>query len=122
MYSALLKVVHERDRELGRTSDDLSKQLAGGLTEQALARGLTHIGSARFSEDGRIVGMTDTANPSAEWARTAVGNVGDLVGKPLARSSEGAAQLNQHIQLSQTQNLAQSAPTQDDSSLRGPRM
>ncbi|HEY1136347.1 MAG TPA: peptidoglycan-binding protein [Xanthomonadaceae bacterium] len=122
MYSALLKVVHERDREIGRTSDDLSKQLAGGLTEQALARGLTHIGSARFSEDGRTVGMTDTANPSAEWARTAVGNVGDLVGKHLARSSEGAAQLNQHIQLSQTQNLAQSAQTQDDSSLRGPKM
>ncbi len=66
MYAALLKVVHERDRELGRAPDDISRQLAGGLTEQALARGLTNIGSAKFSGDGRIVGITDTANPSAE--------------------------------------------------------
>jgi peptidoglycan hydrolase-like protein with peptidoglycan-binding domain len=122
MYATLLNVVHERDRELGRTPDDLSKQLAGGLTEQALARGLTSIGSAKFFEDGRLVGMTDTANPSAEWARTAIGNVGDLVGKPLAQSSEGVAQLNQQIQLSQAQNLAQNAPTQDDPSPRGPRV
>jgi putative chitinase len=122
MYSALLNVVHDRDRELGRTPDELSKQLAGGLTEQALARGLTSIGSAKFSEDGRIVGMTDTANPSAEWARTAVGNVGELVGKPLAQSSEGVAQLNQQIQLLQAQNLTQNAPTQDDPSPKGPRV
>lgn len=120
MYSALLNVVHERDRALGRTPDELSKQLAGGLTEQALARGLTSIGSARFSEDGRIVGMADTVNPSAEWARTAVGNVGELVGKPLVQSSENATQLNQQIQLSQERNLAQSAPTQDNLSPRGP--
>lgn len=122
MYATLLNVVHERDRELGRTPDDLSKQLAGGLTEQALARGLTSIGSAKFFEDGRLVGMTDTANPSAEWARTAIGNVGDLVGKPLAQSSEGVAQLNQQIQLSQAQNMTQNAPTRDDSSPNGPRM
>jgi hypothetical protein len=122
MYTTLLKAVHERDRELGRTPDDLSKQLAGGLTEQALARGLTSIGAARFSEDGRIVGMTDTANPSAEWARTAVGNVGELVGKPLAQSSEGVAQLNQQIPLSQTQNLAQNLSTHDDPTPKGPRV
>lgn len=122
MYAALLKVVHERDRELGRIPDALSSQLAGGLTEQALARGLTRIGSAQFSGDGRVVGMTDTANPSAEWARTAVGNVGELVGKPLAQSSEYATQLNQQIQLSQAQSLTQNAPTQDDPALRGPRV
>jgi putative chitinase len=122
MYSALLNVVHDRDRELGRKPDVLSKQLAGGLTEQALTRGLTSIGAARFSEDGRIVGMTDTANPSAEWARTAVGNVGELVGKPLAQTSEGVAQLNQQIPLSQTQNLAQNLSTHDDPTPKGPRV
>ncbi|MBX3712083.1 MAG: peptidoglycan-binding protein [Lysobacter sp.] len=122
MYSVLLNVVHERDRELGRTPDELSKQLAGGLTEQALARGLTSIGSAKFFEDGRLVGMTDTTDPSAEWARTAIGNVGELVGKPLARSSENTSQLNQQIQLSQAQSLTQNAPTQDDPSPKGPRV
>jgi hypothetical protein len=122
MYATLLKVVHERDRELGRTPDELSRQLAGGLTEQALARGLTTIGFARFSDDGRIVGMTDTMNPSAEWARTAVGSVGELVGKPLAQSSDGAAQLHQQIQMSQAQTLAQNTPTLDDPSAKGPRV
>lgn len=122
MYASLLNVVHERDRQLGRTPDALSSQLAGGLTEQALARGLTHIGSAQFSGDGRIVGMTDTANPSAEWARTAVGHVGELVGKPLTQSSENAAQLNQQIQLSRAQHLTQNAPTQDDPTLKGPKV
>lgn len=122
MYAALLKVVHERDRELGRTPDAHSSQLAGGLTEQALARGLTRIGFAQFSGDGRIVGMTDTTNPSAEWARTAIGNVGELVGRPLAQSSENAIQLNQEIQLSQAQSLTQNAPAQDDPSHKGPRV
>ena len=121
MYDTLLKAVHDRDRELGRTPDELSKQLAGGLTEQALARGLTRIGYAKFSEDGRIVGMTDTATPSAEWARTAVGNVGVLVGKPLFQSSEGATQLNQQIQLSQAQHLAQGAQIHHTPSPTGPR-
>lgn len=122
MFAALLTVVHERDRELGRTPDALSSQLAGGLTEQALARGLTRIGSVQFSGDGRIVGMTDTANPSAEWARTAVGHVGVLVGRPLAQSSENATQLNEQIQLSQAQSLTQNAPSQGDPSHRGPRV
>lgn len=122
MYASLLNVVHERDRQLGRTPDALSSQRAGGLTEQALARGLTHIGSAQFSRDGRVVGMTDTANPSAEWARTAIGNVGELVGKPLAQSSEGAAQLNQQIRGAQAQHLTQNAPTQDDPAPKGPKV
>ncbi len=122
MYAALLKVVHERDRELGRAPDEISRQLAGGLTEQALARGLTSIGSAKFSEDGRVVGMTDTANPSAEWARTAAGDVGELAGKPLTQSSENATRHNQQIQLSQAQNIAQNAPTQDEPAPKGPRV
>jgi hypothetical protein len=119
MYTALLKVVNERDQEFGRTPDMLSKQLAAGLTEQAVARGLTSIGFASFSDDGRTVGMTDTVSPSAEWAKTAVGNVGELVAKPLDQSSEGAAQHHQQLEWSKAQNLAQSTPTQDAPSPRG---
>lgn len=122
MYVTLLKAVHERDHELGRAPDELSKRLAGGLTEQALARGLSTIGFAGFSDDGRIVGMTDTMNPSAEWATTAVGSVGELVGKSFAQSSEAAAQLHHQSQLSQTQHLGQNAQTQDDPSPKGPRI
>jgi hypothetical protein len=51
-----------------------------------------------------------------------VGNVGELVGKPLAQSSENAAQLSRELLLSQERNLAQNAPTQDDATLKGPRV
>ena len=125
MYASLLKVVHERDRELGRTPDEFSRQLAAGLTEQALSRGLTSIGHAKFSEDGTTVGMADTANPYAEWARTAAGHVGTLAGRSLAQNSEAAAQWNEQIALAQatpTQLLAQPQPSLEDASPRGPRV
>ena len=38
--------------------------------------------------------VTNSTDPSAPWARTAVGQVGDLVGQPLAQSSEQVATLN----------------------------
>ncbi len=88
MYATLLKVVHERDHALGRKPDEHSKQLAGALTEQALAKGITTIGAAKFSDDGKVVGMTNTPSLSAEWAKTAAGHVGELADRPLAQSSE----------------------------------
>jgi hypothetical protein len=123
MFSTLLAVVHERDRELGRTPDAHSKQLAGGLTEQALARGLTTIGAAKFSDDGKIVGMTGTANLTAEWANTAVGRVGEQAGRPLAQSSEGATKLNQQTeQKIAAQTQTQASATQDDPTPKGPKL
>lgn len=122
MYAALLKVVHDRDREQARTPDELSNRLAGALTEQALMRGLTNIGAAKFSNDGRIVAMTDTPNMSAEWAKTAVGNTDELVGRSLAESSDGARQLNHQIELSQARTIAQNTQTPDDPIPKGPKV
>lgn len=45
--------------------------------------------------DGMKVGMTDTADLSSPWAKTAVGDVGQLAGQTLARSSENVAAINQ---------------------------
>lgn len=125
MYATLLEVVHERDRALGRTPDEHSKQLAGGLTERALSQGLTTIGAAKFSDDGKVVGMTDTPNLSAEWARTSAGSAAEMAGRPLAQSSEGAAKLSEQIEQAralQAQTQTQTPPTQDDPAPKGPKL
>lgn len=123
MFSTLLNVAYDRDDKLGRPHDQCSVQLAGGLTEQALARGLTTIGAAKFTDDGTKVGMTNTADLGAPWAKTAVGNVGELVNRPLAQSSEGATKLNQHMELAlAVQTQTQTPATQDDPGPKGPRV
>lgn len=123
MFSTLLNVAHDRDDKLGRPHDQCSVQLAGGLTEQALARGLTNIGAAKFTDDGTKVGMTNTTDLGAPWAKTAVGHVGELVNRPLAQSSEGATKLNQHIELAlAVQTQTQSLTTQEDPAPKGPKL
>ena len=122
MFSTLLNAVHARDDQLGRPHDQSSVQLAGALTEQALARGLTTIGAAKFTDDGTKVGMTNTTDMEAPWAKTAVGNVGELVNRPLTQSSEGATTLSQQMQQTQAQTQTQTPPTQDDPAPKGPRL
>lgn len=123
MFAALLNVVHDRDDKLGKPHDQASVQLAGALTEQALVRGLTTIGAARFTDDGTKVGMTNTTDLDAPWAKTAAGNVADLVNRPLSQSSESAMTLNQQIALQQTtQAQTQPSPSLDDPTPKGPRL
>jgi len=110
MFAALLRTVNERDKELGREPDEVSRQLAGGLVEKARERGLETIGAAKFTPDGTKVGMTDTADLSAPWAKTAVGDIGQLAGQSLARSSENVAAINQQQALEQS--LKQPTQTQ----------
>ncbi len=102
MFAALLGTVNERDRQLGREPDDISRQLAGGLVEKARERGLDTIGAAKFTAEGTKVGMTDTADLTAPWAKTAVGDVGQLAGLKLSQSSENVATINQQIALEQS--------------------
>jgi hypothetical protein len=101
MYLAALRAVNERDKALGRETDEISRQLAGGLVEKARERGLETIGAVKFTPDGTRVGMTDTADLSAPWAKTAVGDVGQLVGRKLEQSSENVATINQQQALQQ---------------------
>lgn len=102
MFTALLSVVHDRDDLSRRPHDQTSVQLAGGLTEKARERGLDTIGFAQFTPDGTKVAMTNTVDPTAPWARTAVGHVGELVGQSLQQSSEKVASINQQLALAQT--------------------
>lgn len=118
MFATLLRTVNERDKEHGREPDEFSRQLAGGLVEKARERGLEAIGAAKFTPDGTKVGMTDTADLSAPWARTAVGDVGQLVGQTLSKSSENVAAINQQQFLEQ--NLKPTQPTQAMDGPEGP--
>lgn len=125
MFAAALRAVNNRDAEMGRQPDDVSRQLAGGLVEKALERGLESIGAARFTSDGTKVGMTDTVDLSAPWAKTAVADVGQLAGQTLAESTENVAAINQQQSLEQS--LRQPTQTQtmqgfEDPAPKGPRM
>lgn len=125
MFATLLRTVNERDAQLGREPDEVSRQLAGGLTEQARARGLNMIGNASFTPDGTRVGMTDTKDLEAPWAKTAVGDVGQLTGQSLARSSEHIAAINQQQTLEQSQKpptQTQSMTGPEDQATKAPRM
>lgn len=105
LFATLLGAVNERDKQLGREPDEISRQLAGGLVEKARERGLDTIGAAKFTPDGTKVGMTDTADLSAPWAKTAVGDVGQLTGQKLSQSSEKVAAINQQQALEQSLKL-----------------
>lgn len=125
MFASVLSTVHERDRALGREPDEISRQLAGGLVEKARERGLDTILAAKFTHDGTKVGMSDTADLSAEWARTAVGDVRLLAAQKLEQSSENVAAINQKQALEQS--LQPSQPTQgldgpDGPGPKGPRL
>jgi hypothetical protein len=125
MYLAALRAVNERDAQMGRQPDEISRQLAAGLVEKARERGLDTIGAARFTPDGIKVGMTDTADLSSPLARTAVGDVGQLAGQTLSQSSDNVAAINQKQTLAQS--LQPSPPTQgldgpDGPAPKGPRL
>jgi hypothetical protein len=125
MFATLLGAVNERDKQLGREPDEISLQLAGGLTEKARERGLDTIGAAKFTPDGTKVGMTDTADLSAPWAKTAVGDVGQLAGQKLSQSSENVAAINQQVALEQSlkpPSQTQSMQGPEDPTPKGPRM
>lgn len=125
MLASVLRTVNERDKALGREPDEISRQLAGGLVEKARERGLDTIGAVKFTPDGTKVGITDTADLSAPWAKTAVGDVGQLAGQKLSQSSENVAAINQQIALEQslkTPTHMQSMQGPEDSTPKGPRL
>lgn len=93
--------------------------------EKARERGLDAIGAARFTADGTKVGMTDTEDLCAPWARKAVGDVAQLAGQSLACSSENVAAIDQRQALERNHRQdaqAQATPGLEDSAPKGPRM
>jgi hypothetical protein len=128
MFAALHKVVNERGNAIDpdrRPDETVAKQVAGGLVEEARRRGLDTIGAAKFTPDGTKVGMTDTSDLSAPWAKTAAGDVGQLAEQKLSQSSENVATINQQQALEQSlkpPSQTQSMQGPDDPAPKGPRM
>ena len=67
--------------------------------------------------------MTDTKDPSAERARTAVGDVARASQQPMPDSSERVAEINQSLALTAQRNAPQQTldPSPNDPG-RGPKM
>lgn len=113
MFRTLLKAVHEEDERRGRAPDEVSTRVAAGLTADAAERDLKHIGFAQFIDNGRKVAMSDTEDPSKEWARTATGDVARAAQTPVEDNSQRLAD----IRIAQAQTLEQ---TQALERTRGP--
>jgi hypothetical protein len=113
MVNSVLTGLNEEDKKRGREPHPQSEQIAASLVCDARDRGLDKIGFFCLSTDGRHAYMTDTANPSAEWAKTAVGDVGRAAQSSLPESSERIAQINQRLELqnNQTTTIAQAVDT-----------
>lgn len=101
MFRQILSGVHAEDRKRGREPDAFSEQVAAGLTVDAKARGLSSIGFLQFSPDGSKAYITDTQDPSAERARTAVGDIGQAAQQSMGASSEKLTQLNESLAMKQ---------------------
>ncbi len=125
MYTTLLDAVHQRDRQLGREPDHISAQLAGGLVQEACARGLCTVGAASFNADGSKVGMTDTADLDCPWGRTAVGDVARLAAQPLQQSTDQVDRIVQQQGLGQgiaQPVLGQGVVGPEEQGMKGPRL
>ena len=109
MHCAIQSTLQEEDRLRGNDPHPGGAAIAAGLVGDARDRGLDTIGFCKLSQDGRFAYITNTTNPSAEWAKTAVGDVGKAAQFTLQESSERVAQINQTLeqQRSQTQTIAQ---------------
>ena len=123
MFASALKGLHEEDEKRGREPHPLSVQMAGSLVCTARQRELSCIGFFELNKDGSKAYMTDTKDPSAEWARTAVGDVARASQQPMPDSSERVAEINQSLALTAQRNAPQPTldPSQNDPG-RGPKM
>ena len=106
-YRFFLNVAQERSASLGLGANDKDEILAAGLTSVALRRGMVDgVGFAAFSPDGTQVAMTDTRNPSAEWARTGVGKVPELLQQSMDDSSRIVADVSRNLEQQRQQTVA----------------
>jgi hypothetical protein len=113
-----------RDAELGRPSYETSMRLAAGMTAEARERGLDTIAFAQFSPDGRRFYMADTPDPSSPVARTAVGDVAQVLQQSVADSSQRVVQLDQAQAVAQSLVPLTQRQVQDQAAAmtQGPRL
>lgn len=97
IYDQALKNVQAIDAQRGRTSDDMTKNLAGSLATAAHAERLTRIDHVILSDDGKraFAVQGDLNSPLKRMAEV---NVAQAVAKPLEQSSAEFQKLSQQNQ------------------------
>ena len=103
IYSQALKNIQAIDAERGRTSDNMTNNLAGSLATAARAGGLTRIDHVIMSDDGKraFAVQGELNSPLKQMAEV---NVVQAVAKPLEQSSAEFQKLPQNQQQANTQN------------------
>jgi peptidoglycan hydrolase-like protein with peptidoglycan-binding domain len=103
MYSQALGLVQGLDAQQGRASDQMSANLAGALSAQSRAEGMTRIDHIALSDDASraYVIQGDLNSPFKQYASV---DVAQAVVQPLEQSSEAWSQA--HVQAQQQQQVA----------------
>lgn len=121
MHASIESALHAEDRARGREPHPRSAEIAASLVCDARERGLDTVGFCKLSPDGRFAYMTDTADPSKEWAKTAVGDMGGAAQSTLQESTQRAANIDQALEQQRIPALASAqgieAPSQAPKSL-----
>ncbi|MDF4024019.1 peptidoglycan-binding domain-containing protein [Luteibacter sp. PPL201] len=112
MYTRVFRLVQDLDAQQGRTSDQMSANLAGALSAQSRAAGMTQIDHLALSEDASkaYVIQGDLHSPFKQYASV---DVAQAVVQPLDRSSHAwmQAQQQQQQMAAPTIEAPQQAPT-----------
>lgn len=93
LYEQALAGVQKIDADMGRSSDQLSRNLAAYLTADAKAQGLTRIDSVAISEDGA---RTFAVQCDSGVRRYATVTTAEAVRVPMEQSSKRAAGMPMH--------------------------
>jgi putative chitinase len=125
-FAFFLDLTRERRSVTGMAANGMDEVLAAGLTSVAFRRGIVNgVGFAAFSPDGNHVAMTDTKDPAAEWARTGVGKVPELLQQSIEDSSRIVADVNRNLDQQRQQVLSlenAQVNTQGSPGPRGPSL
>ena len=106
MYGQALGVVQNLDTQQGRASDQMSVNLAGSLSAQARAEGMTRIDHLALSDDASraYVIQGDLSSPFKQYASV---DLAQAVVQPLAQSSQAWTQSHEQAQQQQVATPAQ---------------
>jgi hypothetical protein len=95
IYKQSLDAVHRLDAQHGRTPDQQSANLAGGVTVGAVSHGLTHVNHVVLSDDGSkaFAVQGELQSPSTQVARAI--DTAQAVNTPMAQHTQALQQVQQ---------------------------
>ncbi len=121
LYQQALTGVQKIDADMGRASDQLSRNLAASLAADAKAQGLTRIDAVAISEDGARTFAVQNDNGVRRYAHV---TTAQAVQTPIGQSSARAANVQADMPTMQRAASMQQigGPTMPSPELKAPRM